>query len=155
MKAITLFLILGTAGWQTIDFNGLFTFRLPDGFSSHSSPKPDDTRAEYFKGQTRLIVRWGGTESGPYEARRQDWMHDYDEATTRLRGRPANIRTYWYNDKSKRVYRAELNVGNWDKGTVQLYMRMDSDDPAMLEIADQIFKSINLPLPSPERLVRP
>jgi len=155
VKAVALFLVLSAAGWQTIDFNGLFTFRLPDGFSSPSSLKPDDTRAEYCKDQTRLVVIWGGTESGPYEARRQNRMRDYHETVTRLRGRPANIRTYWYNDKSKRVYRAELNVGNWDKHEVQLYMRLESDDHAMLEIADQIFKSITLPLPSPERSFNP
>ena len=155
MKAIGLVLILAATGWQTIDFNGLFTFRLPDGFAMRAYLKPEDTRAEYFKGQTKLGIVWGSTESGAYGARRQDWMHDYHEATTRLCGRRANIRTYWHTNDSKRVYRAELNVGNWDKGDVQLFMRMESDDPAMLEIADQIFKSINLPLPSPERSFRP
>jgi hypothetical protein len=155
VKAIALFLVLSAAGWQTIDFNGLFTFRLPDGFTQRSSLGPEDTRAEYSKDQTKLIVIWGATESGAYEARRQNWMHDYHEVTTRLRGRRANIRTYWRNDKSKRIYRAELNVGNWEKGEVQLYLRMDSDDPAMLELADQIFRSVSFPIPSPERSFRP
>ena len=155
MRALALFLILGAAGWQTIDFNGLFTFRLPDGFATRSLLKPDDTRAEYFKDRTKLIVVWGRTESGAYDSRRQDWMRDYHEETTRLSGRRANIRTYSYAANSKRAYRAELNVGNWDKGQIDLYLRMESDDAAMLQTAEQIFKSVSFPLPSPERSFRP
>lgn len=155
MKAVALFLVLGVAGWQTIDFNGLFTFRLPDGFQKLEETKPDDLRAEYHNGQTKLIVVWAHTESGAYDKRRQDWMQDYRETTTRIRGLRANVRTYSQSKDSKRVYRAELNVGNWDKGEVQLYMRLETDDPAMLEVAEQIFTSINLPLPSPERSSKP
>ena len=151
MKTLTLFLVVSAAGWQTVDFNGLFTFRLPDGFVRRSSNGREDERAEYQKGDTKLIVIWGHTESAAYRDRKQDSMNDYEESTTRIRGQRANIRTYWQNAGSKRSYRAELNLGNWEKGVVQIYMRLESNDPAMLEIANQIFKSINLPLPSPER----
>ena len=155
MKAVALFLMLGVAGWQTIDFNGLFTFRLPEEFHKLEATKPDDLQAEYHKGQTRLIVVWARSESGAYDKRRQDWMHDYRETSSRIRGLRANVRTYSQSKDSKRAYRAELNVGNWEKGEVQLYMRMDTDDPAMLEVAEQIFTSISFPLPSPERSSRP
>ena len=155
MKPAVLFLILSVTGWQTIDFNGLFTFRLPDGFALRSSLKSDDTRAEYFRDRTKLVVVWGASESAAYDARRQNWMDDYHETTTRLRGRPANIRTYSKSDKPTRTYLAELNIGNWDKGQVELYMRMETNDPAMLEVADHIFKSIKLPFPSPERSLTP
>ena len=144
--------MLSVVGWQTIDFNGLFTFRLPDGFQKTEGTKPDDLRAEYRKGQTKLVVIWGNTESVAYEKRHQNWMRDYHESTTRIRGRRANIRTYSQNEGSKPVYRAELNVGNWDKGEVQLYMRMETDDPAMVPVAEEVFSSISFPLPSPERL---
>lgn len=82
-------------------------------------------------------------------------MHDYRETTSRISGLRANIRSYSHSKDSKRAYRAELNVGNWDKGEVQLYMRMETDDPAMIEVAEQIFTSINIALPSPERSSRP
>lgn len=143
------------AEWQTIDFNGLFTFRLPSGFVRNSSVRPDDVRVEYHKDQTKLVVLWGDTESIAYRNRQQHSMHDYHESTTRIGGRRANIRTYWQTIKTKRVYRAELNLGNWERGEVELYMRVESNDAAILEIADQIFKSITLPLPSPERPSRP
>lgn len=155
VTTITLFLMLSVAGWQTIDFNGLFTFRLPDGFEKRAETKPDDLRAEYQKSQTKLVVIWGHTESATYDKRRQDWMHDYRESVTRIRGLRANIRRYSQGYDSKRAYRAELNLGNWDKGEVQLYMRMETDDAAMLDVAEQIFNSIRLPLPSPERSSRP
>ena len=149
MKLLTLILVLAMAGWQTIDFNGLFTFRLPDGFVRTSSNAPDDVRAEYEKDKTKLIVLWGQTESAAYKDRRQKSMNDYQESTIRISGRRANIRTYSQTIGSKRGYRAELNLGNWEKGEVQLYMRLESDDPSMLTVADQIFKSVSLPLPSP------
>ena len=151
MKTIALFLILSAAGWQTIDFHGLFTFRLPDGFTQRAGSGPDDVRAEYDKDQTKLIIVWGQSESVAYNDRQQDWMHDYHETTTRLRGLRANIRTYSH----ERLYTAELNVGNWEKGEVQLYMRLESDDAAMLPVAEEIFKSVTFPRPSPERSSRP
>lgn len=151
MKTLALIFVVAAAGWQTVEFNGLFTFRLPYGFVRTSSNEPDDVRAEYQKDNTKLIVLWGQTESLAYKDRKLNSMNDYQEATVRISGRRANIRAYSQTIDSKRSYRAELNLGNWEKGEVQLYMRLESDDPAMLSIADQIFKSVSLPLPSPER----
>lgn len=134
--------------WQTIDANGLFSFRLPAGFTKDAG---DDVRAEYHKRGTKLIYVWGQTESPSYNDRRQASMHDYEESITRIGGKRANIRAYRQTVDWKRIYRAELNVGNWEKGEVQLYMRVESSDPAMLETAREIFKSVSFPLPSPER----
>ena len=134
--------------WQTIDVNGLFTFRLPAGFTRRTG---DEERAEYQKGETKLVYIWGRTESPAFTERRQALMHDYKESVTRMGGKRANIRTYWQTVNGKRIYRAELNVGNWDKGEVQLYVRLESSDPAKLETAREIFKSVKFPLPPPER----
>ena len=135
--------------WQKIDFNGLFSFRLPVGFTKHTG---DDRCAEYQKGETTLVYVWGHTESVRYSERRQRSMHDYEETITRMGGKRANIRTYWQSVKGRRIYRAELNIGNWEKGEVQLYMRVEGRDPSTLETAREIFKSVSFPLPSPERL---
>lgn len=137
-----------TSDWHTIDVNGLFTFRLPAGFTKHTG---DELRAEYQKGQTRLVYIWGHTESPAYGERQQSSMHDYKESITRMGGKRANIRTYRQTVNAKRSYRAELNVGNWEKGEVQLYMRVESSDPAMLDTVREIFKSVIFPLPPPER----
>ena len=137
-----------TSDWQTIDVNGLFTFRLPAGFTKHTG---DEARAEYQKAETKLVYTWGHTESPAYSERQQSSMHDYKESITRMGGQRANIRTYWQTVNARRSYRAELNVGNWEKGEVQLYMRVESSDPAMLDTACEIFKSVSFPLPPPER----
>jgi hypothetical protein len=138
------------AGWQTVDFNNLFSFRLPAGFARRTSTGQEDERAEYYKGETKLVVVWGRTESPAYKKRQQAGMNDYHETLTRIRGQRASIRTYWQTIDGKRLYRAELNVGNWEKGEVQLYMALAGDDLSVIQMADQIFKSVSLPLPSPE-----
>jgi len=137
--------------WQTIDVDGLFSFRLPPGWAKRSSFNVAEVRGEWVKGETRLVYVWGQTESGGHSARRHSWMNDYEETTTRLGGRRADIRGFSRLKNGQRMYEAELNVGNWEKGEVQLYMRVEGNDAAMIELAKQIFKSVTLPLPSPER----
>ena len=137
--------------WQMIDVDGLFSFSLPHGWTRHSSFNVAEVRGEWAKGETRLAYVWGQSESGSYSDRRQSWMNDYEETTTRLSGRRADIRTFSRVKDGKRTYQAELNVGNWEKGEIQLYMRVEGNDATTIELAKQIFKSVTLPLPSPER----
>lgn len=135
--------------WQTVALGDLFSFKLPAGFVKRQTT--DDVRGEYHKGETKLVFVWGHTESGAFSDRRQPWMKDYEESTTRIRGKRANTRTYSQTVKTKRIYVAELNVGNWEHGEVQLYMRIEGTDPATLELAREVFKSATFPLPPPER----
>lgn len=137
--------------WQKIDVGDLFSFRLPQGWSKRSSFNVTEVRGEWTKGETKLVYVWGRTESGAYSERKQSWMNDYDETTTRIGGRRANIRSFSRSMDGKLVYRAELNVGNWEKGEVQIYMRVEGTDSGTIPLAKEIFKSVTLPLPSPER----
>jgi len=136
---------------QTVDVEGLFSFRLPPGWSKRSSFNVAEVRGEWAKDGTRLVYVWGKAESGGYGERQQAWMNDYEETTTRLGGRMANVRTFSSVKDAKRMYQAELNVGNWEKGEVQLYMRVEGSDPKIPDVAREIFKSVTLPLPAPER----
>lgn len=136
--------------WQTIEVNDWFTFRLPPAFVKRSS-KIDDDRGEFYYSETKVVYIWGHTESPAYNSRRQPWMNDYQESTRRLRGKGISIRTYSSTTNGKRTFHAELNVGNWEKGEVQLYMTVAGTDPVTLELANQIFKSVTFPLPPPER----
>jgi hypothetical protein len=138
---------------QTVEVEGLFSFRLPPGWCKHSSFNVTEVRGEWVKGRTKLVYVWGHTESVDYSERRQAWMNDYEETTTRLGGRRANIRRYSRLKEGKRTYYAELNVGNWELGEVQLFMRVEGNDAASIDLAHQIFKSVTLTLPSPERPV--
>jgi len=148
MIVLIVSLTLQASDWQTMDVSGLFTFRLPAGFTRRTG---DEVRAEYHKDETKLVYIWGHTESLAYKDRRQASMNDYQESTSRISGKRANIRTYSQTVKARRIYRAELNVGNWEKGEVRLYMAIESSDPAMLDTAREIFKSVSFPLPPPER----
>jgi hypothetical protein len=137
--------------WQTIEVNDLFTFRLPAGFVKQAATSDRGERVEYSKAETKVVAIWGRTESGAFADRRQSWMNDYTESTTRIRGLRANIRTYSHTVNAKRIYRAELNLGNWQNGEVQLYLRVEGTDLSTLDTAREIFKSVTLPLPPPER----
>jgi hypothetical protein len=147
LLALFFFSAMPIQNGQKIDVHDLFSFRLPAGFTKHTG---DDLRAEYHKDETMLVYIWGQTESAAYGERRHSSMHDYHQTITRLGGKRANIRTYWQTIDTRRIYRAELNVGNWEKGEVQLYMRVEGRDPSTLETAREIFKSVSFPLPSPE-----
>jgi hypothetical protein len=78
-------------------------------------------------------------------------MQDYQELTTRLKGKRVNIRTYWTSSEGRRIYHGELNVGNWERGQVTLFMGLEGSDPKTFETARRIFGSVEFPLPDPER----
>lgn len=136
---------------QTVEVESLFSFRLPPGWSKRSSFNVTEVRGEWAKGGTKLLYVWGQTESGAYGERRQPWMNGYEKTTTRLGGRRANIRTFSRMKDGTRTYYAEMNVGNWEKGEVQLYMRVEGSDPKTLDLAKEIFKSVTFPIATPER----
>jgi hypothetical protein len=136
---------------QTVDVEGLFSFRLPPDWSRRSSFNVAEVRGEWANDGTKLVYVWGQTASGSYSERRQSWMNEYEETRTRLGGRRADIRSFSRVKDGKRMYHAELNVGNWEKGEVQLYMRIEGSDSKTLDLAKEIFKSVTFPLASPER----
>ena len=78
-------------------------------------------------------------------------MSDYEETTSRIGGQNSNVRTFSYIKGAKRRYVAELNIGNWDRDQVQFFMRVEGPNKAAVELAKQIFKSVRISLPAPER----
>lgn len=129
--------------WQKIDADGLFTFRLPRGFTKTNMAGVEHYLGEYYKGKTRFLFVWGDTASNAYDVRREPEMEDYQETETRIQAKRANIRTYsQMREGEGRVYRAELNVGDWENARVELYMELESKDPAELQMAKEIFDSI-------------
>jgi hypothetical protein len=137
--------------WQQIDVEGLFTFRLPEGFAKCDAAVSETPVGEYRKDSTKLEFKWRPITTVAFEKRRQEWMNDYEESTSRIGGKRANMRTYWRITNGARVHYAELNVGNWERGEIELYMGVVSTDQSSLQLASQIFKSIRFPNPIPER----
>jgi hypothetical protein len=130
-----------TPDWQKID-EKTFTFLLPKGFKKTGMTGVENYLGEFYKGRTRFLFIEGDTASNAYDTRREPEMEDYQESETIIEGRKTNIRTYTQTTDGRRLYRAELNVGNWEKAQVELYMELASENPDDLKIAKQIFNSI-------------
>jgi hypothetical protein len=124
--------------WQTIDADGVFTFRLPDGFK-RSEQGVESFMLGYQRGSARFIFICGDSASNEYHSEN---ISNLREAATTVDGRHATVRTFTYRGERSSEYITELNVGDWRKGRVQLYMGMDSPNRSDIEIAKQIFKSV-------------
>lgn len=131
-----------SADWQIISADGLFTFRLPHGFAKTNMMGVENYLGEYYSGKTRFLFVWGDTASNAYDVRREPEMAEYRETVTSIAGKRANVRTYSQIRDGARIYRAELNVGDWERANVELYMEIESNNHADLETAKQIFNSI-------------
>ncbi len=134
-----------TSNWQRIDADGLFTFRLPQGFTKTDMTGVEHYLGEYYKGETRFLFICGDTNSYAYDVRRQPEMEDYRETETRIDGKQANIRTYSQFENGQRVYRVELNIGDWANADVELYMEVESKNLADIDMAKRVFNSIDFP----------
>jgi hypothetical protein len=136
--------------WQRVKVQDLLTFQLPPGWTK-SAANRSDLREEWTKGNAKLLYIRGETNSGEYSDRRRSWMDDYQEATTRVGGRKANVRSYSFIKDEKRRYVAELNVGNWDRNQIEFFMHIEGRDVATIKLAKKIFESVKISLPAPER----
>lgn len=128
--------------WQKINAEKLFTFSLPKGFTKTTMTGVENYLGEYFKGKTRFLFVHGDTASYAYDVRRQPGMENYQETETEIDGKRANIRTFSQIQNKERIYRAELNIGDWENADVELYMEVASKNQADLGVAKQIFNSV-------------
>lgn len=131
-----------SSDWQKINAEKLFTFYLPKGFAKTTMIGIENYLGEYFKDKTRFLFIYGDTASYAYDARRQLEMEDYQETETKIDSKRANIRTFSQIRNGERVFRAELNIGDWENANVELYMEVESKNRADLEIARQIFSLV-------------
>jgi hypothetical protein len=132
-----------SSDWQKINAEKLFTFSLPEGFTKTNMAGIEHYLGEYFKGKTRFLFIYGDTASNAYDVRREPEMENYQETETKIGGRHSNIRTFFQIRNKERIYRAELNIGDWKNANVELYMEVESKNQADLEMAKQIFNSVD------------
>lgn len=97
---------------------------------------------EYYKGKTKFLFIYGDTASNAYDVRREAEMENYQETETKVDGKRANIRIFSQIRNGERIYRAELNIGDWKNADVELYMEVESKNQADLEMAKHIFNSV-------------
>ena len=69
-------------------------------------------------------------------------MRDLREDAITIDGKHATVRTFLYKFERATLYVAELNVGDWRNGHVELYMGMDSPNSTDILTAKQIFRSV-------------
>lgn len=133
------------SGSQNIDVEGKFSFSLPTGFKKTTMAGMEHLLGEYYNGDTRFLFIYGDTGSNAYDVRREPEMQEYHETETKISGRRANIRTYYLTPNRHRLYKAELNIGDWENADVELYMELSGSTPAVLDMAQQVFSSVKLP----------
>ena len=124
--------------WKTINAEGLFTFRLPVGFKQ-SETGVDSFMRGYQRGRARFIFVCGDSASSEYNEKN---IRRLREDSITIDGKHATVRTFIYQFPRASLYIAELNVGNWRGGNVELYMAMDSPNRADIQTAKQIFRSV-------------
>ncbi len=127
-----------SARWQTINAEGLFTFRLPAGFKQ-TGRGIDTFMREYGRGRARFIFVCGDSASDEYDEKTIRRVH---EAPVTIDGKRASIRTFEYTWKRTPFYVTELNVGDWRAQHVELYMGLESPNRADMQLAQQIFRSV-------------
>ena len=125
---------------QTINAEGLFTFQLPVGFKQ-SETGVDSFMRGYQRGRARFIFVCGDSASSEYDEKQ---MRDVREDAIFINGKQATVRTFLYKFERASLYIAELNVGDWRTGHVELYMGVDSPNRADIQTAKQIFSSVKL-----------
>ena len=124
--------------WKTINAEGLFTFRLPVGFKQ-SETGVDSFMQGYQRGRARFIFVCGDSGSSEYDEKN---IRSLREDSITIDGKHATVRTFIYQFPRASVYIAELNVGNWRSGSVELYMAINSPNRADIQTAKQIFRSV-------------
>ena len=123
---------------QSINAEGLFTFRLPAGFKQ-SETGVDSFMRGYQRGRSRFIFVCGDSASSEYDEKN---MRELREEAVTIGGKRATIRTFLYKFERASRYIAELNFGDWRNGHVELYMGMDSPNRTDVQTAKQIFRSV-------------
>lgn len=139
--------------WQKIDAEGLFTFYLPPDMKKTDMAGVESFLGEYLGSERRFLFVYEPYSYLAYDSRHSEEMEDYQEMETKIGGRKAVIRTYhttdenayYSNGSSQTTYVAELHVGDWAKGRVELFMSLESKSSDDLEIAKQIFSSVEFP----------
>ncbi|MGH9906493.1 MAG: hypothetical protein ACRD8U_13035 [Pyrinomonadaceae bacterium] len=128
--------------WRKIDAEGLFTFDLPPGMKQTDMAGVESFLREYLDGKKRFLFVHEPYSYLAYDERRSEEMKDYHETETKISSRRANIRTYYSVENGHKTYVAELHVGDWDKGQVEVFMSLEGNCSTDLETAKQIFNTV-------------
>lgn len=77
-----------------------------------------------------------------YDSRKEEGKINYQESTLNIGERKAVIFTYEQEDEGRKSFHAEMYVGNWAAGQVELIMAAASSQEADMKLARQILASV-------------
>ena len=129
-------------GWKQVNARGLFTFYLPRGAWDTGFSAIDEYYQEWRVGRMRFKVVYEPMDHLSYNSREKVFGKVFKESVVEVSGRKAYLCEYSGLEKGRKRYYTDLFVGEWPQGHVKLWMQADTARPADLEIARQIFHTL-------------
>ncbi|HKO41963.1 MAG TPA: hypothetical protein VJU84_01630 [Pyrinomonadaceae bacterium] len=129
-------------GWKKVNARGLFTFYLPRGAWDTGFRGIDEYYQDWRVGRMRFKVVYEPMGHLSYDSREKVFGKVFKESVVEIGGRKAYLCEYSGLEKGRKRYYADLYVGEWPQGHVKLWMQADAARPADLEIAKQIFHTL-------------
>lgn len=77
-----------------------------------------------------------------YDSRKGEGKMNYRESVLNIGERKAVLFTYEQDDEGRKSFHAELYVGNWAAGQVELTMSVASSEQSDMKLARQILTSV-------------
>ena len=133
------------AGWRKIDAHGKFTFYLPPNMRDTRIGGMENIHGEYTSGRMYLSYDYHPYGSLGYEKRELKFGKGFQETQLQIDGKKSFLFLHQYLDKkNRRVYNADLYVGDLPNREVIVQMSVSSRNPQDIETAKTIFQTIKL-----------
>lgn len=133
------------AGWRKIDAHGKFTFYLPPNMRDLRLGGMENYHGEYTN--SRMYLTYDHEPYGflDYEKRELKFGKGFQETQLQIDGKKSFLFLHQSSDKrNRRVYNADLYVGDLPNGEVMVQMSVSSRSPRDIETAKTIFQTIKL-----------
>jgi len=133
------------SGWRKIDAEGKFSFYLPANMYL-TGRGIENLHLEYSNGRLHVGFDYKAFFCRAYENRERAFGKNFKEEELQVDGKRAFLFVYQTRDyKKRRLYMAELHVGDLPNCKVILWMTVSSRSPQAMQTAKTIFSTINFP----------
>jgi hypothetical protein len=133
-------------GWKKVDADGKITFYLPSDLRDTGRSGTESLYREYTNGKMHVSFDYQPFGFLEYAKREQAFGKGFQETEMQVGGEKAFLFVYQDTDRrGRKVYNADLYVGNLPNHQVKLQMLVGSTNPAIVDIAKKIFGTIVFP----------
>lgn len=129
-------------GWRKVNAEGRFTFYLPPSAWDTGLRGIDEFYREWRIGRMRFKFVYEPMGWLSYDRREKRFGRGFKESVVEAGGRKAYLCDYSGIERSRKMYYTDLYVGEWPQRQVKLWMQAASARPADLEIAREIFRTV-------------